>query len=75
MNNYLVKCYVMAENRIARFAKDQQGVTAIEYALIGVAMATLLALILGNQDEGFLGAIKVAFDKIMLAIQSVTLSS
>lgn len=56
------------------FGKDQRGVTAIEYALIGVAMATLLAFILGDQNSGFLGALKETFDKIAEAIKSVTIS-
>ncbi|EOQ4335207.1 Flp family type IVb pilin, partial [Escherichia coli] len=52
----------------------ERGVTAIEYALIGVAMATLLAFIFGDQNSGFLGAIKDAFDAIAAAIQQVTVS-
>lgn len=74
MNNFLTRCYVAAHVRFHEFGKDQRGVTAIEYALIGVAMATLLAFILGDQNSGFLGALKEAFDKIAEAIQSVTIS-
>ncbi|NIH92210.1 pilus assembly protein Flp/PilA [Enterobacter asburiae] len=74
MTQFLTKYYIAVENHIAGFMKNQRGVTAIEYALIGVGMATLLALIFGNQNSGFLGAINTAFQKIMKAIQSVTLS-
>ena len=74
MNNFITKCYVKAQLRLEQFAHDQKGVTAIEYALIGVAMATLLAYILGDQNSGFLGAMKDTFDKIAEAIQSVTIS-
>lgn len=74
MTHFLTKYYVMTETQIANFIKNQRGVTAIEYALIGVGMATLLALIFGDQNSGFLGAINTAFQKIEQAIESVTLS-
>lgn len=74
MNNLIIKCYVMTRLRIAEFGKDRRGVTAIEYALIAVAMATLLAVVLGNQNSGFLGALKETFNKISQAISSVTSS-
>lgn len=74
MNTLITKCYVDSLLRFEQFCKDQKGVTAIEYALIGVAMATLLAFILGDENSGFLGALKDTFDKIAEAIQSVTIS-
>jgi len=73
MKNLAIKCYVYSPLRLKQFAKNQKGVTAIEYALIGVAMATLLAFILGDQNSGFLGALKTTFDKIAEAINSVTI--
>ncbi|WP_148873104.1 Flp family type IVb pilin [Serratia marcescens] len=74
MNSLIVKYYVLTQMRVEQFAEDQRGVTAIEYALIAVAMATLLAYILGNQDTGFLGALKKTFDAITQAITSVTIA-
>ncbi|QKJ88623.1 Flp family type IVb pilin [Paramixta manurensis] len=74
MNNFLIKYYAIAQTNVEHFMKNQRGVTAIEYALIGVAMATLLALIFGDQNSGFLGAIATAFQKIEDAITSVTFS-
>ncbi|EOZ7471434.1 Flp family type IVb pilin [Enterobacter hormaechei] len=74
MNNIITSYYVRYKQRLMHFAKDERGVTAIEYALIGVAMATLLAFIFGDQNSGFLGAIKDAFDAIAAAIQQVTIS-
>ena len=74
MNNLIIKCYVVAQTRLTQFGKDMRGVTAIEYALIAVAMATLLAFILGDQNSGFLGALKTTFDKISTAITSVTVA-
>ncbi|MTH45570.1 Flp family type IVb pilin [Intestinirhabdus alba] len=75
MNNLITKCYVATLIRLEQFGKDRRGVTAIEYALIGVAMATLLAYILGDQNSGFLGELKKAFDAIAQAISQVTISS
>lgn len=74
MKNIFIQAYVFSSLRLEQLAKDNRGVTAIEYALIGVAMATLLALVLGNQDSGFLGALKNTFAKIADAINSVTVT-
>ncbi|SON51893.1 Flp family type IVb pilin [Vibrio tapetis] len=47
------------------FLKDQSGVTAIEYAVIGVAMASVLGVALGTDNEsGLRSAIDRAFIKI-----------
>ncbi|OON42230.1 pilus assembly protein PilA [Izhakiella australiensis] len=70
----MTKYYTVGLRHLETFGKDKKGVTAIEYALIGVAMATLLAFILGDQNSGFLGAIREAFDNIADAIKSVTIS-
>ena len=72
MNSLIIKCCVMTHLRIAEFGKDRRGVTAIEYALIAVAMATLLAVVLGNQNSGFLGALKATFNTIAESISNVT---
>lgn len=74
MNELTTKYFVAAQVNLEKFARDRRGVTAIEYALIGVAMATLLAFVLGDQNSGFLGALKETFDKIADAIKSVTIS-
>ncbi|VEA71584.1 Flp pilus assembly protein, pilin Flp [Serratia rubidaea] len=55
MNELTTKYFVAAQLNLEKFARDRRGVTAIEYALIGVAMATLLAFVLGDQNSGFLG--------------------
>jgi len=74
MTNIFIRAYVFSSLHLKQLVKDKRGVTAIEYALIGVAMATLLALVLGNQDSGFLGALKNTFAKIADAITSVTVN-
>lgn len=49
------------------FIKNEDGVTAIEYAVIGVAMAAGLAAIMGTTAQGqtgFISKLKTAFDNI-----------
>lgn len=72
MTNLMTRLYVNTQLKLEGFVKDNRGVTAIEYALIGVAMATLLAAVFGDQNSGFLGALNDAFKAIMSSIQSVT---
>lgn len=74
MKNCMTKFYALTQLRMEKFVKDQRGVTAIEYALIGVAMATLLAFIFGDQNSGFLGALNDTFKAITTAIKSVTIA-
>ncbi|EIB4667624.1 Flp family type IVb pilin, partial [Salmonella enterica] len=46
-----IKDMVMKSSlKMRDFISQTNGVTAIEYALIGVAMATLLALVFGSPD-------------------------
>ena len=41
-NNICTRVYVSAKNELHAFAKNEQGVTAIEYAIIAVAMSTVV---------------------------------
>jgi len=52
---------------INQFIKNEDGVTAIEYAVIGVAMAAGLVAIMGGTggtDKGFIGKLSTAFKNI-----------
>lgn len=62
----LTEMYVNTRLALESFAKDKRGVTAIEYAIIGVAIsAIVLAVFNGsNGDEGLKGALQGAMDKI-----------
>ncbi|OOE96154.1 Flp family type IVb pilin [Salinivibrio sp. IB643] len=62
----LTEMYVNTRLALESFAKDKRGVTAIEYAIIGVAIsAIVLAVFNGQGDEGGLkGALKAAIDEI-----------
>jgi len=43
MKNLLTKCYIESKLTLEQFKENQQGVTAIEYGLIAVAVATAVA--------------------------------
>lgn len=68
----LTKAYVKARLLVESFAQDQRGVTAIEYAIIGVAIsAIVLAVFNGTTDGGGLkGALDGAMTKIISKINS-----
>ncbi|AIU86944.1 Flp family type IVb pilin [Pectobacterium odoriferum] len=74
MNQLTTKYFIAAQLSMEKFFKDNRGVATIEYALIAVAMATLLAFALGNQNSGFLGSLRETFDKITAAIKQVTIA-
>jgi len=49
--------YIKTTNALSDFKKDQRGVTAIEYAIIGVAMsAIVLAVFNGSLETALTGA-------------------
>jgi len=62
----LTEMYVNTRLALESFAKDKRGVTAIEYAIIGVAIsAIVLAVFNGQDDEGGLkGALTDAITTI-----------
>lgn len=62
------KVCVKAKIGFDNFIQDQKGVTAVEYAIIGVAVAAVVAGVVGTGDTGLAGAIKGAFDKIVNAV-------
>ncbi|MEH0688116.1 Flp family type IVb pilin [Vibrio cholerae] len=53
------------------FKKDERGVTAIEYGLIGVAMAGLLAVVLTTADDSLLDGLKKSYESIAADIKGV----
>ncbi|GAM69375.1 hypothetical protein JCM19236_6618 [Vibrio sp. JCM 19236] len=64
----------MLKSLLTRFKNDERGVTAIEYGVIGVALAVGLVLIFGNADDGsgFMGTLVAAFDSIAEAMGVTT---
>ena len=60
----LTTLYVKAASFMTSFKNDERGVTAIEYGLIAVAMATTVGIVFGT-DAGSLGAVlKALFAKV-----------
>jgi len=70
----ITKMYVNVSTFLATYKNDERGVTAIEYGLIGVAMATLLgaAFAANGGDGSIVGELTKAFDKIASGITAVT---
>ncbi|MGR5285665.1 Flp family type IVb pilin [Vibrio maritimus] len=68
----MTKLYVNAVTLLNEFKRDERGVTAIEYGLIGVAMAVALAAVLGTTDGAFLAELTDAFDGIATALSTAT---
>lgn len=62
------KLYIEAVLFLHRLKNDEKGVTAIEYGLIAVAMAALLAFALGG--SGFVQELDAAFGDIQSTIAS-----
>ncbi|MCG3736048.1 Flp family type IVb pilin [Vibrio cincinnatiensis] len=61
----LTKLYVKSRLLLDSFAQDQRGVTAIEYAIIGVAIsAIVLAVFGGDGDTGLKASLIGALDTI-----------
>lgn len=59
------------KNLINQFIKNEDGVTAIEYAVIGVAMAAVLFAAFGDPNSGIRLALKNAFTSIEDNIKNV----
>jgi len=65
--------YIKTSTFLATYKNDESGVTAIEYGLIGVAMATLLGVVFSSTATGsLLGTLTSAFAGITTAIGDVT---
>jgi len=64
----LTKLYVKATTALENFNKDERGVTAIEYALIGVAMATIVGAAFVSTGEIYTG-LESAMDTIGAALK------
>lgn len=72
LNNLIVKAKVAADN----FIHDQKGVTAIEYAIVGVAISALVLAVFLNKDGGLQGALEGAMSDITSNISNAnTVSS
>ncbi|MGF1788891.1 Flp family type IVb pilin [Photobacterium swingsii] len=60
----ITEMYFKVKNLIADFIEDESGVTAVEYAVIAVAMSAVLLLVFKN------GTMKDILNNAMTAIQA-----
>jgi pilus assembly protein Flp/PilA len=63
MNNVILKAYVTAKVKVEQILRDERGVTAIEYAIVGVAIAAIVAYMMGSG-----GPLSKALNDAMLKI-------
>ena len=66
----ITNLYVKTSMFLSQFKNDERGVTAIEYGLIGVAMAVLVSVAVGT--GGFITELGLAFDKIAATIKTAS---
>lgn len=68
----ITQLYVKATTFLTEFKNDERGVTAIEYGLIGVAMAVALTAIFftGGADT-FMGELEAAYKAIATSLSSI----
>lgn len=63
LSNLTTKAYISVTEGIRRFKENQQGVTAIEYGLIAVAVAVLIVAVFYNEN-GFIENLKGKFNQL-----------
>ncbi|MDN2483734.1 Flp family type IVb pilin [Vibrio agarivorans] len=67
----LTKMFVNAQVALQNLKNDERGVTAIEYAIIGVAISAIVLLVFNGEDDGGLkGALQGAMETITSNINS-----
>ncbi|WP_018651035.1 Flp family type IVb pilin [Actinobacillus capsulatus] len=70
LSTLTTKAYIAVTEGIRNFKRNQQGVTAIEYGLIAVALAILIIAVFYN-DSGFIAKLKEKFDALTKSIGNV----
>lgn len=71
----ITKLYVTTSNYLHSLKNDERGVTAIEYGLIAIAMATMLVAVFYNSDGNLVAELKTGFDKIKTALSTANTPS
>ncbi|MDG6896772.1 fimbrial protein [Actinobacillus delphinicola] len=75
LNTISTKAYIATtealRSGIQRFARDERGVTAIEYGLIAVAVAALIIAVFYNKD-GFIHKLQSKFSDLTTAISDAS---
>ena len=73
LNALTTKAYVKVTEAIRSFKENQQGVTAIEYGLIAIAVAVLIVAVFYN-DTGFIAKLKTKFGDLTTTISNATVT-
>lgn len=68
----LTKMYCHCAALLCALKNDQRGVTAIEYAVVGVAIAALVAGVFSGENAPLAQALSEAFDAIAQTINNVS---
>lgn len=68
LSNLTTKAYISVTEGIRRFKENQQGVTAIEYGLIAVAVAILIVAVFYNEN-GFIQQLKTKFETLTQTVK------
>lgn len=72
MFNLTTKAYIKVTEAVRDFKKNQDGVTAIEYGLIAVAVAVLIIAAFYG-DDSFVGKLKGKFASLATKVGSTSL--
>lgn len=71
LSTLTTKAYIAVTEGIRNFKQNQQGVTAIEYGLIAVALAILIIAVFYNEG-GFIVKLKEKFETLTNTIDGVS---
>lgn len=66
----ITKLYITAQQALIDFKKDQRGVTAIEYAILGVAVSAAVLAVFGGDSSGLQESLNGAMETITSNIDS-----
>ncbi|WP_109427211.1 Flp family type IVb pilin [Aggregatibacter kilianii] len=73
LNALTTKAYIKATEAFRSFKNNQQGVTAIEYGLIAVAVAAMIVFVFYG-DSGFINQLKTKFGELTTTMKSASLT-
>lgn len=74
LNTLTTKAYIKATEAFRSFKNNQQGVTAIEYGLIAIAVAVLIVAVFYS-DTGFIKKLQSKFSSLTTTIGNASVNS
>ncbi|MDU7785194.1 MAG: Flp family type IVb pilin [Aggregatibacter aphrophilus] len=73
LNTLTTKAYIKATEAFRSFKNNQQGVTAIEYGLIAIAVAVLIVAVFYS-DTGFIKKLQSKFSSLTTTIGNASVN-